>query len=488
MIAGAVAFPLILEYVERNRLGTAGAGMGLFGSTIRNGFTVFVGSYVLMWSIWFLPQAGDRAEVVFRQEQVESQVRDKLVQGGVPTEKIHLKPMHRPGVAGESSRHWEIRRFIDTAGDDHERLKDLVVELSEARLKLQRPALAPETRSKLKEEITQKENEEKEIRAKLAASSSEFKSLVLHALSHDLAPAGGEILAARSSDGGAAITLDMEFVDPVEADITRKSLFEALTFSEPAKRQTVVSELSRVLETTDLTRIDIAPIREPVNGARFVFSRDPGFVALESALVDSGVPGGDAYNLVSSLISTIRGFSIRDSASYTVTSSGVGPGSAVLSFRLEFAKDTPPVSSEALHSRFAALSECADARVSGDFPVFQVEFTMKPPSKRPAADSDPALDARLRELLPEAPKAERTAVAALARRIIEIAAARPLFLTAAQPVVTAGPADRQYDYFFSMQYFMIGTDVLAILVILLILHLEKRGVIVRAGALEDANR
>lgn len=504
MIAGAVAFPLILEYVERNRLGTAGAGMGLFSATIRNGFTVFVGSYVLMWSVWFLPQAGDRAEVVFRQEQAESQVRDKLADGGVPMENIHVKPLFRPGVTGESSRHWEIRRSIEGAGDLHKRLKDISTELSEIRLKLQRPSVAPETQARLKAEIAGKETEEKETRAKLTASSKEFESLLHGAISLDLAPAGGEILSAQSLDGGNEIILEMEFVDPVEADITRKSLFEALTFSEPKKRQTVVSELTRVLETVDLdrepgsepgdsrARLEIVPIREPVNSLRLTFFRDPDFVSLESPLITAGVSGERAYNLVSSLISPIRGFSTPDSSGYRISSVRVDliAEAPVLSFDLAFAEGMPAFPAEALQTRLASLGEIKDARITGTFPSFQVTLTL-PPGSAPTGDpvsSDPELDARLRELLPGAPGNERAAAAAIARRVAAIAAARPVFLTSARPIVDAGPADRRYDYFFSMQYFMIATDVLALGVILLIVRLEKRGVIVRAGALEDANR
>jgi len=58
----------------------------------------------------------------------------------------------------------------------------------------------------------------------------------------------------------------------------------------------------------------------------------------------------------------------------------------------------------------------------------------------------------------------------------------------ARPVVLTQPTDREYDYFFSMQYFMIFTDVLGLLIIVLIVHLEKTGRIVRLGALEDTKR
>lgn len=98
------------------------------------------------------------------------------------------------------------------------------------------------------------------------------------------------------------------------------------------------------------------------------------------------------------------------------------------------------------------------------------------------------MQARLSELLPDQPAHERVALTELISRITQTAAARPVFLTAARPVPAAEPADRRYDYFFSMQFFMIATDILGLLILGLILHLEKRGVVKRVGALEDANR
>lgn len=505
MIAGAVAFPLILEYVERNRLGTAGAGMGVFGSTIKNSFTMFVGVYLLMWSIWFLPQAGDRVDVVFRQEQVEPQVRERLAQAGLDTGDIHLKPMHRPGVDGDSSRHWRIRRPIEDAGDLHKRLKDISTDLSKTRVKLQRPTLTPEAKAKVEAEIAQMEAEETGIRARLAASAADFETVLRAALADSLAPAGGEILSARSQNGGAELVLEMEFVDPVDADITRKTLFEALTFKPvPKGRETVVGELTRVLETVDLARVagpgsddyharlEITPISEPANGARFVLFRDPDFVSVESALLAAGLPGAAAYDFASSLIPPIRGFSTPDSASYKITSARAALDDAPprLAFDLAFADGTPPLPPDALENRFGSLGEVASARVTGAFPAFRVELDLAPRFARAAAQAsaNPVLDARFAELLPDAPKVERDALVNIARRVTEIAASRPVFITAARPIVSSGPADRQYDYFFSMQYFMIATDLVALLIIAFIVRLEKRGVITRAGALEDANR
>ncbi len=505
MIAGAVSFPLILEYVERNRLGTAGAGMGVFGSTIRNGFTVFVGVYILMWSIWFLPQAGDRVDVVFRQEQIEPRIREQLSNADVPMDNLHLEPVHRPGVDGDSSRHWRIRRSIEDAGDLHKRLKEISTDLSKARLKLQRPTLSPDNKAEVEADIASMEKEQTSIRARLDASAAEFETVLRDALADNLAPAGGEILSAQSNHGGTELVLEMEFVDRIDADITKRTLFEALTFQPVVKgRQTVVSELTRVLETVDLARtavpgsddhrarLQIVPVGEPANAARFVLFRDPDFVRIESALIAAGLSGSDAYDFASSLILPIRGFSSPDSSSYDISAASAALDDAPprLGFTLAFTGGARPLPADALQTRFRSLGDVVSARVTGRFPVFQVELDLVPRLARAAArtSANPVLDARFAELLPTAPKVERDALVNIARRVTEIAASRPVFITAARPVVSSGAVDRQYDYFFSMQYFMIATDVIALLIIAFIIRLEKRGVITRAGALEDANR
>jgi len=501
LIAGAVSFPLILEYVERNRLGTAGAGMGLFGATVRSGFSMAVGVYLLMWSIWFLPQAGDRVRVVFREPQVEAQVKALLQKAGVPLDQLHFKPMHRPGVSGDVSRHWQIRRSVKEAGDLHKRLRDLSTELSKARLKLQRPTLSPGDRAGIDADIARLEKEQDQINSRLDLSSGAFESLVRRALADNLAPAGGEVVAVQSRDAGSALTIDMAFVDDVDADITRRSLFEALTFTQPAKRQTVTTELTRVLETVDLDRqiepgttesrplIKVMPLGDQANVIRFVLLRDPDFVSLESALIQGGVSGDKATDFVSSIIPPIRGFATQNSSGYQVVEprlvlDGASPG---LVFGLEFADNVPSISASVVQTRFSMLPGVREARVSGDFPSFHVALDLSSDLlRKKAGDAETA--ARLARLLPDSEPTDREMIASIIHRINEIAAAPPVSLTSVQPVVASGPADRQYDYFFSIQLFGFLNYFIGLLIIALILRLEKRGVIVRVGALEDANR
>jgi MFS family permease len=506
MIAGAASFPLILEYVERNQLGTAGAGMGVFTSTIRNAFGMGVGLYLVMWSIWFLPQAGDRVDVVFRQELAETDVRSRLVSDGVDLPSIDLEPLHRPGTDGETSRHWKIRRPVEEAGDLHKKLKDLGNVIAKDQLKLQRPHLSPETETTLRAHIASLRDEEQSIRKRLKDSTAAFEALLTRSFGESLAPSGHDIVSARSSPDGTEVSLVMEFVEPVDADISKRTLFEALTFSPPSERRTVASELRRVLETVDLARVpvpgsrdyaprlEVTPLSEPVNGMRIDLFRDPDFVAIESALTAAGIPWDNAYNVANSLLPPIRGLSSPDSASYAVSTplarlDGERPTLVFLVFDLRFDDATVSLKAAELQTLLALLNQVVTARVTGAFPLFHVSLDLPTSAVKTVGEKPPSdRAARLRELLPESDEVRRTALAGIADRITQIATAGPTFLTAVRPVPRAQPADRQYDYFFSMQFFMIATDVLGLLLLGFIIRLEKRGVIKRVGAIEDANR
>jgi lipopolysaccharide/colanic/teichoic acid biosynthesis glycosyltransferase len=76
----------------------------------------------------------------------------------------------------------------------------------------------------------------------------------------------------------------------------------------------------------------------------------------------------------------------------------------------------------------------------------------------------------------------------LYQHVLEAAAAKPVCLTVAQPLVKQTFADRVYDYFFSVYFLMILGDFFCFAVIALIIRLEKKGVVHRYGVEEDANR
>lgn len=506
MVAGAASFPLILEYVERNRLGTAGAGMGMFRSVIGSGFTMLVGGYLVVWSMFFLPQAGDRLEVVLRNDATETDVRDALSAGGVDPSGFSFKPMHRPGVAGDASRHWLIRQPVKDAGNEHKRIKDIDTNISKYQLKLQRPAVDADEKARIEAEIAGLRAGRIDIAKRLSESASAFEARVTQALGPLLAPDDRDIVAAKLGFDGETLSLTLAFVEPTDMDISRRTLFEALTFVRSVTgRATIVSELRRGLDSVDLLpespagepgtgeppALQVTPIAEPVNGLRIDIRRDPGFVALESALMSGGFSWTRANEIAGALLPPVRALSGLSPDTHAISETVLRPraGGETLAFNLRLTgSDAQGIDAEALGKILAMVNGVEAARVTGSAPAFRVEIDLKPATPPVASPDHARRIAHLRELLPDATDIQLATVLGITDRIVQTAASPPTFLTIVRPVVKAGPADRQYDYFFSMQVFMIGTDCIAFLVLALIVRLERRGVILRMGALEDAAR
>ncbi len=500
LIAAAASFPLILEYVERNRLGTAGAGMGLFSSTVRNGFTMFTGFFILWWSIFLLPQAGDRVKVVLDRPVDANALQATLAAAGLPAGELDLKPVFRPGTDGVESRQWSIRRPVEAAGDIHKEIKDLGTLISKKQLKLQRPALDDASRASLEADIVDLRREQDELKARLAASADSFEEQLIRALDGQLAVEGQEILDARIADGGTRLSLTLAMVEPVDVDITPRTYGEILGFSDGLiERRNLVGEYARLMQTPDLNFLPPAEglvnyqpelttsiAGQVENAITFELVRDPDFVGLENALLLAGAVPADAYILATDILLPLRGLTRQSSSAYSIND----PAATLdqIGFELVVVPDEKPLPEGAVADAFTLVKGIREARVTGESPRYRVELELEP---LPAASVDvapTAIGLRLRELLPGATRAELASLESLVRRATETAAAPPLFLTVARPVVSAQPVDREYDYFFSMQYFMILTDVMGILIIIFIVSLEKRGRIVRLGALEDANR
>jgi Na+/melibiose symporter-like transporter len=383
LIAATVSFPLILEYVTRNQLGTANAGIGLFESVIKNGFAMFIGFYVLWWSIFFLPQAGDRVEVVLAHPQDHTFLMEALTAHDIDAASLDLRPLHRPGTNGTESRRWEIRLGRDEAGDLHKQRKQLTNELAKLATRLQSPFLKEDRAEQLRNSSEATRRELQAIEDALAANAGEFRVRVETALDPYLYPEGNQILAIRETPDG--LVIDVEVVEPVTPELA--------------------AELELHFETGDL-------VLPPDNGA------DAAAPAIRIAPLDGSVNG---------LRMQVRSDGMLDALEQALTLEDAQPAKSSVTQRID-------------------------------------------------------------QLMTDSGLQERRVVQALYQRLVDVAATGPVFLTVARPVVDAAPADRRYDYFFSVQFFMILTDLLGIGVIGLIVILEKRGAISRVGAHEDDNR
>jgi hypothetical protein len=433
--------------------------------------------------------------VVFADPVPAAAVAAPLVGAGLDPEEFHLAPVHRPGVEAETSRHWQVRRPVADAADQHKRLKELDNEIGRRETDAASPLASPASIAALRTEIETLRAEREALRATLAASAREFESRLTSALAPGLATDGSHLRAATLDASGSALSLTLAIAEPLTEPLT-------------AEERRVLDTLPTALDTLDLARLpadaegqhppDLRIETVPGPDSRIVLSvrRDPAFVALELALARAGLAPAATFNLVGDLTVALRALAGPEPRHYRVSDTSVTPPppdqpeqAVALAFDLTLTPEPgvvlPEVATMASSFRefpgvrAAEMVELGDGR-------FRVELGLAPlPASPPPAD---AIAARLAVLLPDADPARLASLHGFHGRIESTLAARPFYLHTARPVTLAEAADREYDYFFSMQYFMIFTDSVGLGVICLILHLERRGLIRRRGAEEDKNR
>src|SRR5690606_32779073 len=138
--------------------------------------------------------------------------------------------------------------------------------------------------------------EESSLRARLRDSAEDFRETLHAALAASLTTDGQELVSIDTREQAADVSIVLEFVEPVDIDISRRTLVEALTFTGPVTgRHTIPSELARVLETVDLTAPPaVTPLTPARNALRIDLRRDPAIVAVESALVAGNIRWSEA--------------------------------------------------------------------------------------------------------------------------------------------------------------------------------------------------
>jgi Na+/melibiose symporter-like transporter len=482
LIAATVSFPLILEYVTRNQLGTANAGMGLFDSLIKNSFAMFVGFYVLWWSLLFLPQAGDRVEIVLAEPRDRAYVQAVLAGHEWHGAELTVQARHRPGTSGNTTRRWEIRRGWEEAGALHKERKARVNEVAKLNIGLQSPFITPDKAHRLTAQRAAAQQQLQAIESRLAMSARQFESQIRSLFDGLLHRHGAQILMADYAD--RSYTLAIEVVDPVDEVLAEQLAihFEAMDLALAG--DAAAGELS--------AEITVTPLEAPVHGLRLQVRRDPVFEELERAQLAAGATAELAFAMSSELVMIWRGVLGRNGNAFglrTVDHATGGDDAPGPQTRLEITSEqASPELARMLDEVLIGSRRIAAAQTTAAGGILHVVVEWQPNAAPRPSQRDPVIEARLQALMPDADPYTLHTAHNLYHRLVAAAAPAPLSLVVARPVVAAEPADRRYDYFFSIQLFMILTDMLGLLVIVLIVYLEKRGTIQRVGAHEDDKR
>lgn len=487
MTKGVVIFPLMMEYVKRSRMGAANAGMGLFQALVRNSMSLFIGFWLVWWSLWFFPQAGYHVQTTFPSEIDADSVREILADGGIDAPGLILRPLHQFGVDGATSRRWWIHRDDEAAHDLLKERKTLTNKLSPLENKQQSPLLSEEKRLEIRQEVDAMRAQLEAIDAALSAGVDALRQEVIPVLSPLLTPAGGQIRNAAFDQDRLGITLStIEALEPeLVSDLIR-------VLDGPQYRIVSAEDAKDPFRTRPDIGVDILESASP--GLAFSLRFDPGFLALAGALSEVIEGGGAVFDLSTALISLHRAELGDHEDSFEIdnaiaTSDGV---KVYLSYDLRFGPEALQAEHDLLLaslSEEASVSRASGEAKGGGWVHLQLELSPSPVDSAVGLVAD-----RLREITPRLnallPSTHLAGVLAPETylRLVSALAERPFYITVPEHTPRANHREREYEYFFSSQTLQIATDLIGFGIIWFLLVMEKRGVVRRAGVEEDAER
>ena len=496
-IKAVVSYPLLYEYVSRNRLGSAIAGIGIFNTAFRNAVALFMGVWLMLWSIWFFPQAGFNVAATFQHEKSQEQVLAQLEQAGVDTTGMVLRPLHQYGVDGETSTRWWIHRNIKEAQELIKEREDLENEISNLNRKKNSLLTSEERQEELQAEIKEKRDRIKSIGEQLESEADQLRAEVAPAFEGLRFQPGDQLVNASMAADGRLVIVAQSIEEPTDDDI--EILTEKLGGPELALIPS--ADAARVGVFEPAVEVEAAPLDAIGEaGIRYEAVIDPRFRRLFAAGLDAGMSPKRSYGFGSAIIESFRGIFGRAPGAFDVGATESEP------VTVEIENDDGETEEEARRRFFlripgvevpaGGLDQLADALVTGDASFKAATASMENgtlllridllPPRDEADSAQPEIRERLAEMV--ADPVDLALVEVSFDKLVEVAAARPVSITIPSHAIVASYSKREYEYFFSSQIIQMATDIFGIGIVIMLVMLERRGTIHRYGAEEDQNR
>ncbi|MGF1483353.1 MAG: MFS transporter [Opitutales bacterium] len=502
---GVVGFPLLMEYVSRNRMGSAGAGLVLFNGIFRNGIGLLVGAWLALWSIWFLPQAGYHLEAIFDREKDEAAVVELLESGGIDLETYELEPLHQYGVDGETSKRWWIHRNEEKVKELLDEREDLTNEI--AALKTEKESFFTDASELpgLDAQIEAKQARMKTIDETLDEGAQVLQKRIEPLLAGVRFQPGQQIRQAALEDGQLIFELttieglhDNDVHDDPEKEAearqqTRENLQSALQGPEHALVEGDEGKL--------VPDIEVAELPGEVPGIRLRLGLDNRFMSLFRAAHEAGLSGEEAYEVGAIVVPALRSvlgrqpnrFELRE-VRIEAASGDESVDAEKLRYPIEFLlvnQSGRPVEPEVIADLLKAEKLFGEASAFNEGMGIRVESELRIAAAEAAEDTPKGIEAETRMRLAQFLDAESAEFAYSAfayPNTVETLAARPTYLTVPRHSLEASYGERVFKYFFPSQYLQIATDIIGLLILWMIVILEKRGTLHRYGAEEDQAR
>jgi len=521
-IKAVSAGPLIWEFVARNRMGAATAGVTLFNGFFRNSIALFVGLWLMWWSIWFFPQAGYSVTATLNDSLGKEEIIAQLEAAGLDPEDYVLQPRHQYGVDGKTSERWWIHKEDDKVQELVKELEDINNETSRLESKKESIFTSEEEEVEIQAEIDANKAREEEINAFFEAKTRDLEDLISPSLSDKRFRAGDQVWRAQMEEN--ELVLELQTIEPLDRDPNENAnwlrtqiiAFTEAIVGEPKQNKEALRENIRGEEVLLIKEKNEEgkPVMTPayqveqitsedgiLNGLRLAARLDPRFMEFFEVIYDAGLHESQAFELSSALSASLESQFGRDPDSFTIADASVvstlaeDPETEKSVATIQFVIDPNDMTGEDV----IADDDIASAINEGDAHFEVEEATLATDhtyhvtlhvEEREIKDVDNAYSEAAPKIaaLMEGSDAEKAFALVMVRRLANTLAAQPLNITVPKHEVEADHKKRTYEYYFASQVLQMGTDVFGILIILMIYIMEKRGKLVRHGALEDENR
>ncbi|MDQ8184653.1 MFS transporter [Pelagicoccus sp. SDUM812002] len=489
MVKSVVTYPLMMEYVKRSRMGSASAGTYLFQNLFRSLVLLFVGVWLVWWSVWFFPQAGYQTATTFPDEINEAQLRSKIESTGLDPDDYVLRPIHQYGVDKETSMRWWIHRNDDGTSDNLAELKDLKNELSSLEAEVTSPFLEDVERDAINEKIEAAKARTAAINQELENGKSELHQKLYGVLGDTLFEAGAQLRDARFEDD--TLFLSVTTIEKLPAEQV-----ELLEQNLNGPQYQVTASDSEQSSSRWRSEVEVEVISGEIPGLNIQAKFDPNFTSLYRILNtgQSKVPA--AFELANSINSIFQSGLGRGNQQFTISSAerSQSNGQQRLSFELNISQNAlnsdTSLLAEAL-TQEQAIEDVSAQQVANNRYRFEIELA----TNAAAANTSDWLTRsraneirdRLASLLPDQPFPQSLATETYLR-LADVLASQPFYVSIPENTPRSRHTEREYEYFFSSKTLEIASDLIGFAIIFFIIYIEKKGVIRRYGAEEDLKR
>ncbi|MGF1448578.1 MAG: MFS transporter [Opitutales bacterium] len=534
---GVVGFPLLMEYVARNRLGSATAGLGLYNALIRNSIGLLIGGWLWLWSWLFFPQAGYHLEAIFGEAKDQDAVVAMLEANDVAADALDLKPLFRFGETGDASMRWRIHEDDPDVKDLINEREDLVNEVAALRGDKDWIFTSEEEIPEIDAQIKAKQERMDAIDEALKLGAEAMRSRFEPVVEGKRFPPGNQIRAASIEND--VLTFEVRTIEPL---LDPEKFDSAKDFDEAflQLRQRLEGDLqgpehllvTRRIEEKDgffegilesfglddqegdavekiVADITVQSLKNGEPGARAEFGLDPRFMALFRTGVDAGMSATQGFELGAVIMPALTSVYGREADRFEIptvsvvqapvedaTSDGAAETDAqeeefprLYDIAFDIVDNSPLDSTpEIIGGIFASESLFKEAEATQQNGFIRVvgKLTVKPdPEDLTTSNEEEA--ARLAELNPEG-GADLAYMQLAYPKMVATFAAQPVYVTVPRHTIDASHSKEIYEYFFSTQTIQIVTDIFGLLILWLIIRLEKRGTLHRYGAEEDQAR